>query len=249
MPRGVTETVLRCHGALALRECAAKQQQQGRNVVRVAAKAHVEPVREVDRAFAQSQTTEPLMRRHVERRMLRQCPGAGTLQRVRAHRQHAVVVPRHVLSVGRRKIVGRMRWPIGLPNDFAPIHEVLLAKELEDRRHVHQIDAVTLGRADHARITGADIGTPRFRGVAQLAHRVNSTPHSFLCFEDENVQTGRLERQRRVQPGDARTHDHDIAFRGSHRQVSLRRGSSTPASAGFTGPGRPDRQQSAAHRS
>ena len=52
MPCGVAENVFRRRGALTLRERAAKQKQQRRNVACVAAEAHVEPVRELDRAFA-----------------------------------------------------------------------------------------------------------------------------------------------------------------------------------------------------
>ncbi len=121
------------------------------------------------------------------------------------------------LSVGRGKIVGRMRRPVGLPNDLAAIHEVLLAEELEDRGHVHQLDAVPLRRADHARVPGTDVGAACFCGVAELAHRVNSAAHSLLGLEHENIHAGGFEGQRRVQPGDAGADDHDIAIHGRHR--------------------------------
>jgi hypothetical protein len=246
VPRGVAETVLRSDGALAFRECTAKQQQQRRNVAGVAAEAHVEPIGEFDRALAQSLAAEPVVRRHVERGVLRQCPVAGLLQRVRAHRQHAVVIPRHVLPIRRGEIVHGVGGPVGLADDLAAIHEILLAKEFENGRHVHELDAVALGGADYARVAGADVRAPGFRSVAELAHRMNAAADALLRFEHENAEARGFERQRRVQTRNARAHDHYVSVQ---RQLPVLVGSSTPVSDGFGGPGRPDRQQSGAQRS
>jgi hypothetical protein len=41
---------------------------------------------------------------------------------------------------------------------------------------------------------------------------MNSTADPLLRFEHENAESRGLERQRSVQPGDARSHDHDVAL-------------------------------------
>ena len=83
----------------ALRERAAEQQQQRGHVVRVAAEAHVQPYASAIARSLKPQAAEPLVRRDVERRVLRVEPVAGAVERVVAHREHAVVVPRQLLLV------------------------------------------------------------------------------------------------------------------------------------------------------
>ena len=157
------------------------------------------------------QALEPIVRRHVERRMLRVEPVAGLVERVVAHREHAMVVPRQLLLVGRREIVRGMRRPIALANDLAVEHEILLAKELEHRRDVHELDAVALGGGDHARVAGADVGAAGFGRAAELAHRVDAPADALLRLEHEHVAAAASSASAACKPREPGADDDDVA--------------------------------------
>ena len=101
------------------------------------------------------------------------------------------------------------------------------------------------GRADDARITGADVGTAGFLITAQLAHRVHAAADSILRFDDPRIDARGLQLQRRGQSREAGADDDRVML------VNLGQASvpGTPHSAGFGSPGRPDRQQSAGQKS
>ena len=143
-----------------------------------------------------------------------------------------------------------MRRPLALANDLAVEREILLAKELEHRRHVHELDAEALGGADDACVAGADVGAAGLGRAAELAHRMDAPADALLRLEHEHAEADGFERQRGVQAGEAGADDDDVAIGvGQRAQPCRSDGSSTPQSAGFNGPGRPGKQQSGAQRS
>ena len=84
----------------------------------------------------------------------------------------------------------------------------------------------------------------------ELAHRMNAPADAPLRLEHEHSQADGFERRRGVQAREARTDDDDVEIgAGQRAQPALSEGSSTPQSAGFSGPGRPGTQQSAGQRS
>ena len=115
VPRREAEACRRSERALAFRERAAEEQQQCRDVVRIAAEAYVQPVGERDRALAQPQAPQPIVSGDVERRVARVEPVARRLERVVAHRQHAVIAPRQLRPVA----LAGSRWRDGSATRFA----------------------------------------------------------------------------------------------------------------------------------
>ena len=250
VPRGEAEARRGRERTLALGEGAAEQQQQRRDVVRIAAEAHIQAVGERDRAFAQAQAAQPIVRRDVEGRVARVEPVAGLLERVVAHREDAVIVPRHLLPVTLREVVRRVRRPLLLTDQLAVEREILLAEELEYRRHVHELDPDALGGVDDAGVACADVGAAGLGRPAELAHRMHASADALLRLEHEHPEADGFERQRGVQAGQAGADDDDIAVSAGQRTQPCRSvGSSTPHRAGFNGPGRPGKQQSGAQRS
>ena len=155
-----------------------------------------------------------------------------------------------MLLVSLREIVGGMRRPLVLPNDLAVERQVLLAEELEDRRHVDELDAVALRGADDALIAAADVRAACFGRASRLAHRMNAAADAPLRLEHEHAEADAFERRGGVQAREARADDDDVEIGAGQRgQPGSSEGSSTPQSAGFSGPGRPGRQQSAGQRS
>ena len=102
-----------------------------------------------------------------------------------------------------------------------------------------------------ARIRGHfTLAEARFRGAAALHHRVNPPADACLCLEHEHARACGLERRGRVQAGKPSTDDDDVEIRlGQGVYSCSSQGSSTPQRAGFKGPGRPGKQQSAGQRS
>ena len=109
-----------------------------------------------------------------------------------------------------------MLGPIGLTNDLAVEHEVLLAKEFEHGRDVDQADLQPARGRDHACVAGPDIGAASLADAAELAHRVHAPADALLRLEHEHVETLRLERVGGGQSREARA-DHDYVVPLVHR--------------------------------
>ena len=71
--------------------------------------------------------------------------------------------------------------------------------------------------------------------------RTPQAPDPVGGLENANAEPPFLEQGGCVQSGETSTDDDDVAIGRAHRSESS--GSSLPPSAGFAGPGRPDRQQ------
>ena len=99
-----------------------------------------------------------------------------------------------------------------LPNDLAVEHEVLLAKELEHRRDVDELDAVAARGARSRARSRRRYRCRRLRRAAELAHRVNAPADALLRLEHEHVEARGFERVRGVQSREARADDDDVVI-------------------------------------
>src|SRR5690606_33175534 len=103
-----------------------------------------------------------------------------------------------------------MRRPLGLADDFAVEHELLLAEELEHGRHVDELDAMLRGCRAHALVARADVRAAGLELAAELTHRVDAPADALLRLEHGDARTALLEQRGRVQAGQACADDYDV---------------------------------------
>ena len=203
--------------------------------------------RDTDDVLAQAEASHPVAHRDIESGVARVGPVAGTFERCLAHGQHAMEIPRHELAVSRRKRIPGMIGPLALANDAALEDELLLAKELQDRRDVDQRNREPPAEREEALIACADVGCSGLGIGSELAHRADPPADALLRLEHADVEAVVGERERGSKARDAGADDGNVAVGAGHaRGLSA---AAEPASAGARAPGRPGRQQSAGQRS
>ena len=166
-------------------------------------------------------------------------PVPGTIERVLPHRQDSAVGPGHqsLVLVGKR--VGRVIGPLGLANDRAVKHQVLLAKEFQNGRDVDESDAEARGGGKHPPVAGADIGSAGLQVAAHFPHGAHPSAYPPLRFDDAHVNVRILQVHCGAEAGEARADHHRFAA------MDRRHADSALQSEGRGPPGRPERQQSA----